>query len=65
MKLKIEIQMDNAAFADDGNEGRDETARLLKVVAAKLEAGSESRAGLYDINGNKVGQWAITGKVAR
>lgn len=63
MKLTITIQMDNASFADDGNDGRDETARILEIVALKLRQGSETMAGLWDQNGNKVGKWAITGKV--
>jgi hypothetical protein len=59
MKLMLTIQMDNAAFADDGNGGRDESSRILEIVRQKLEQGSETKAGLYDINGNRVGQWEI------
>jgi hypothetical protein len=61
MKLKIEIEMDNAAFADDGNDGRSEAARLLAIVGQKLEQGSETSAGLYDLNDNRVGTWKIVG----
>ena len=59
MKLKITIEMDNAAFADDGNGGRDEAASILEKVRCKLMQGSETKAGLYDQNGNRVGQWEI------
>lgn len=59
MKLTITIDMDNAAFADDGNDGRDEASRILGIVRQKLEQGSETKAGLYDLNGNRAGQWEI------
>lgn len=56
--------MDNAAFADDGNDGRTEAARILLIVARKLEQGADDCGRTIDANGNSVGTWAIKGKVA-
>lgn len=55
----IKIEMDNAAFEGDG---RDELARVLRSLAQDIESGSRDKASLYDINGNKVGTFKITGK---
>jgi len=60
MKLTISIHMDHAAFEDC--DGRSEAARILEVVARKLEQGTDSTGEVYDINGNNVGCWKITGK---
>lgn len=62
MKLTITVEMDNAAFTDDGNGGRNETARILSVVARKLEQGEDDRGLTIDRNGNNVGRWAVKGK---
>lgn len=56
MKLKIEIRMENAAFADENGI---EVARILRKLADDvdnntIEFGSFVYA--YDSNGNKVGQ---------
>lgn len=61
MKLTITIKMDNAAFADDGNDGRSEAARLVEVVARKLNDGVDANGALVDLNGNRVGGWKIVG----
>ena len=58
MKLTLTINSDNAAF-DDGNDGRTEAARILRSAVTWLEEGSPKRFGLYDINGNKVGEAKI------
>lgn len=57
MTTKVTIQFDtgNAAF-DDGN-GPAEAARILKGIAAKLDAGLDSGT-VRDSNGNRVGQWS-------
>lgn len=65
MTLTVKINMDNAAFADDGNDGRTEAARLLGIVALKLDQGSCERGLLIDHNGNNTGTWTIKGKAAR
>lgn len=54
--FKLEITTDNAAFEDD--EGS-EVARILSALAERLAAGSERGGGLYDLNGNRVGQWSL------
>ena len=59
MKLKLTLEMDNAAF-DDGNSGRTETARILSRLADQLERNPGQTEGrLLDANGNTVGQWRI------
>lgn len=62
MKLKIEITMDNAAFEECSG---DEVARILEQFAAGckgqlLMAGEQSTVGLYDVNGNRVGEAKVT-----
>ncbi len=54
MRMKIEIELDNAAFID--NEG--EIARILRKVAYKykrIRVPLKCHKSLLDINGNKVG----------
>jgi len=53
MKLTINIKMDNAAFEDG-----DEAARLLHEVTEHVRNG-DLGGTIYDINGNKVGQYRI------
>lgn len=61
MKLKLEIDMGNAAF--DGCNG-DEAASILRALADRLEGtplhGGHDGANLRDFNGNKVGSWKVT-----
>lgn len=49
--LTIEIETDNAAFDDP----RPELARILRELAAKLEAG-RSPTTVRDVNGNLCGE---------
>lgn len=56
MSFKLKIKTDNAAFAEDGNGGKNEVARILREIAEKLEAGYDVGSA-RDINGNKVGEW--------
>lgn len=61
MQAKISIKMDNAAFEDNGNGN--ELARILEKAAAWAEAAilaAGDSKNLFDINGNKVGTFAIT-----
>jgi hypothetical protein len=56
MKLKIDINMDNAAFEDNAGS---ECARILRKLADELEDtnAEEGVLGpLFDVNGNKVGK---------
>ena len=55
MKFHCEIDMDNAAFEDDG-----ELARLLSQMA-KQAAEGQTGMRVVDANGNRVGQWVIEG----
>jgi hypothetical protein len=52
--FKIEIETDNAAFAD---HAPGEVARILRALADKLDFchSLPSYAPLYDLNGNKAG----------
>ena len=56
MKLKIELELDNAAFGDDGDY-RTEVERLLTSVGPRLPlpAYVGPDIPLYDSNGNRVG----------
>ena len=60
MKLKIEINLDNAAFDPTGTE---EEVRILRGLADHLETRGTTRnwsKPLIDINGNKVGEARVT-----
>jgi len=56
MKFKCEIDMDNAAF----KESPEELERCLNDVIDSYDWGSRLNGFVYDLNGNKVGQWEIT-----
>jgi hypothetical protein len=53
--MKINFQTDNAAFSDDKSF---ETIRILNTVINKIEEG-ENDGKIFDINGNKIGEWSI------
>lgn len=59
MKLRIEIELNNAAF----EPVTDEVTRILKEYAATVEGGSPLtlNRSLQDVNGNRVG----TAKVSK
>lgn len=59
MKLTIKIQMDNAAFEPEQGT---EAGRILRELAdlIKGELPGPNRVGLFDINGNRVGEAKIT-----
>jgi hypothetical protein len=58
--LSIQIQTDNAAF--EGDDNGTELARILRKLAVVLEdMGTGPDSGqLYDINGNRVGDWKVS-----
>ena len=58
MRFIVEIQCDNAAFADDPTP---EVLRLLQQVCKRLEQDGENRGGLVDVNGNSCGSYKYEG----
>jgi hypothetical protein len=55
-RITIDITgMGNAAFADDGNDGRTEAARILRELATWFEALGDAPEFCMDFNGNRVG----------
>jgi hypothetical protein len=62
--MTIEVEMDNAAFTEDGpGAQRHEAARILRDLANRIECNPhfspDYSQALRDINGNKVGHMAI------
>jgi hypothetical protein len=57
MTAKITVEMDNAAFEDNGPAT--ELARILRDLAKHIEAGDTERR-LMDSNGNHVGNFSIS-----
>jgi hypothetical protein len=64
MKIKIDIDTSNAAFADEN--GGAEAARILRDLADRLEgSGVLARSDtkfLRDVNGNTVGTYKTTAR---
>ena len=59
----LEINTDNAAF--EGEYLPLELARILREVARWIDTlGVEDHRGLYDVNGNLVGQYNYAGGVS-
>lgn len=60
MDYLIVMGLDNAAFADDDQEGN-EIARILRKLADRCESQGGACVGLLtDINGNRVGHTTTT-----
>lgn len=59
MKYTLKIESRNDALTGSGLEVGEEVARLLRVAAARAEAGLTERdhGVLFDHNGNRVGTW--------
>lgn len=55
--LKLFIETDNAAFAD---EPATELARILRRLAERIERDPASYIVLRDVNGNRVGECQIS-----
>ena len=53
----LTIKTDNAAF--DGDLKTEELARILRVVADKLEGEARTAGRCMDINGNGVGSFEL------
>jgi hypothetical protein len=62
MKVTITIQCDNAAFDP---ETELEVGRILTEYVNLLGETELRTCGLYDLNGNRVGQVKVTGKRAK
>jgi hypothetical protein len=60
MKFTLAIDCDNAAFGETLDGHLEETARLLRGLARRLEAG-EDYGTLRDVNGNTVGRFELEG----
>ena len=60
MKIKIEFNCDNAAFADYDSE----VQRILIALALKLQAAHDAseacEVSVYDLNGNNIGTATLT-----
>jgi hypothetical protein len=58
----LKIETGNAAFGEMPNERNAdcayEIARILRQCAKQLDAGRKD-SPLYDINGNRVGEWSL------
>lgn len=52
--------MGNAAFQEDEGGPEMEVARILRHAADRVEDGFLDAGSLYDINGNKVGEYRVT-----
>jgi hypothetical protein len=60
----ITILTGNAAFCEDNGEETQaasgaEQARILRALADEIEAGGVFFRSLYDVNGNKVGEYQL------
>jgi hypothetical protein len=66
MRMTIELEMNNAAFTEDGPGAESyEAVRILRDLADRVEGHPHLSPGysqaLRDINGNKVGRMDIQG----
>jgi hypothetical protein len=65
MKIKIEFNMENAAFGNNTNAVVEspEVVRILKDLTGRIERRGtldwQSSGVLVDANGNKVGNWSV------
>jgi len=55
MTLNISVSVDSSVF--EGEEGRSETAKILKAIADRIESGSNSGKILDVVTGNVVGKF--------
>jgi len=52
----LSISTDGSAF--EGYSGH-EVARILRALAKRVESGEEVDGNIFDLNGNKCGEWAL------
>lgn len=55
--LKIEFKTENAAFDENPAE---ETARILRDIATKIETTSHGGGPVFDLYGNRIGHWTLS-----
>lgn len=56
--FRLQLDTDNAAF--EGEDKAPEIARILKVLASKIEHHGETAGAVHDVNGNAVGKYRLT-----
>lgn len=54
--FSLQISTDGSAF--EGYSGH-EVARILRAVAKRVESGEEVDGNIFDLNGNKCGEWSL------
>lgn len=59
MKFTLEMNVDNAAFAEDR---AGEVGRCLQQVARNVARGTAPSQAIYDSNGNRIGEWGFEGR---
>jgi len=52
------LQISTTGSAFEGFSGH-EVARILRALAKKVESGEEVDGVLFDLNGNKCGEWCL------
>ena len=56
----LEFSLENAAFGDNSEERAVEIARILRVIAARVETDATTQYNsIHDSNGNYIGEWSI------
>ncbi len=56
-EFRMNVRMANAAFEDDC---KGEMVRILMKVTEEVARGRQE-GPIFDVNGNRVGEWEITG----
>lgn len=56
-QFTLELDLGNEAF-DSPSKRIDEVSRIMRETADRIEGGI-GNGYVYDVNGNKVGQWAL------
>jgi hypothetical protein len=59
-RFNLTIETRNSAFDPEEGGAHSEIARILHELADRLADGSETSGGLYDFNGNRVGNWKLS-----
>jgi hypothetical protein len=62
MKLRLQMDLGNAAFDREDGPAMPEVNRILLDLARNTEFTPGSNGKLYDLNGNHVGDWHVTSR---